>query len=224
MNLIWKIWRLQTTSTTNHQQVRIGASCSSIIELICGVPQGSVLGRVLFILYTAGIISLIENFRLTPHLYADDIQIYGSCPPAKVDVFSARLTACSCAVASWMQSNRLQLNSHYTEVLWCATIRRQYQLPRSPLLVDRTPDRPSPVRSWPNFIHADLVMRTRVQRTVCWWFAVLTQLHSIWHCANTTFQTLIVSLVLSRLDCENAFLVGLPACTFFADFSRLWTR
>jgi len=44
---------------------------------------------------------------------------------------SPKLTACSCAAASWMQSNRLQLSSDKTEVLCCATTRRQHQLPRS---------------------------------------------------------------------------------------------
>ena len=82
------------------QYVRIGTSCSSVIDLICGVPQGSVLGPVLFILYTAGLISLIESHGLTPHLYADDTRVYGSCPASDVDAFSAKLTACSCAVAS----------------------------------------------------------------------------------------------------------------------------
>jgi len=142
------------------QYVRIRTSCSSIIELICGVPKGPVL----FILYTTGIILLIESFGLTRHLYADDIQIYGSCPPAKVNVFSIRFTACSCAVASWMQSNRLRLNSDKTEALWGATTRCQHQLPRTPLLVDGIPIDPvQSVRDLGIFINADLVMRMHVQ-------------------------------------------------------------
>jgi len=79
---------------------------------------------------------------------------------------SPRLTACSCAVASWMQSNRLQLNSDKTEVLWCATT-RQHQLPRSPQLVDVTTIDPvQSVRDLGIIVDADLVMRTHVHRTV----------------------------------------------------------
>jgi len=140
------------------QYVRIGTSCSSVIDLICGVPQGSVLGPVLFILSTAGLISLIESHGLTPHLYANDTQVYGLFPASNVDAFSAKLTACSCAVASWMQSNRLRLNSDKTEVMWCAMTRCEHQLPRSPLLVDGTPM--NPVQSVCNlgiFVDADLV-------------------------------------------------------------------
>ena len=68
----------------------------------------------------------------------------------RTSMHSDKISACSCAVASWMQSNRLQLNSDKTEVLlWCATMRRQHQLPRSTLLVDGTLI--NPVQSVHNF-------------------------------------------------------------------------
>ena len=60
-------------------------------------------------------------------------------------------------------------------------------------------------------IDADLVMQTHVQRTVSRCFAVLRQLHQIRHSVPTdTSQTLVVSLVLTRLNYGNSFLAGLP--------------
>jgi len=63
-----------------------------------------------------------------------------------------------------------------------------------------------------SYIDADLLMRTHVHRTVsrtC--LAVLRQLRQIRHSVPTdTFQTLVVSLVLTRLDYGNSVLAGLP--------------
>jgi len=61
------------------------------------------------------------------------------------------------------------------------------------------------------YIDADLVVRTHVQRTVSRCFAALRQLRQIRSSVPPdTFQSLIVSLVISRLDYGNAVLVGLP--------------
>ena len=95
------------------QYVRIWTSCSSVIDLICSVPQGSVLGPVLFILYTAGLIYLIESHGLTPHLLCRR-HTGGSCPASNVDAFSAKLTACSCAVKNKSNySNRYRIDTQY---------------------------------------------------------------------------------------------------------------
>ena len=111
------------------QRVRRGATISSAVHLVCGVPQGSVIGPILFVLYTADLTALVKSYGLSPHLYADDTQIYGSCSPSHVDMFLSVVTDCVNAVADWMRSNRLQLNSDKTEFMWCATVRRQHSLP-----------------------------------------------------------------------------------------------
>jgi len=100
-----------------------------------------------------------------------------------------------------MKLNRLQLNSSKTEVMWYATSWRQHLLYTS-------------VRDLGIYIDADLSMRTHVQRTVSCCFAVLRQLRQIRRLIPpATFQTLVVALVLSRLDYGNGVLIGLP--TYF---------
>ena len=50
--------------TNRSQTVLVGSSFSDKSELVCGVPQGSVLGPILFSLYTSDLGRLIESFNI----------------------------------------------------------------------------------------------------------------------------------------------------------------
>ena len=104
-------------------------------------------------------------------------------------------------------------------ILWCATSRRQHQIPTIAVRVGADIVTPTTsVRDLGIFIDSDLSMRTQVTRTVAGCFAVLRllclsrQLRRI-HCSvpDPVFQSLVVSLVLTKLDYGNATLTGLPA-------------
>ena len=58
---------------------------SEVTVVDFGVPQGSVLGPLLYILYTAEIYGIIEEFGLKVHGYADDLQIFEHVFPQDVD-------------------------------------------------------------------------------------------------------------------------------------------
>jgi len=112
-----------------------------------------------------------------------------------------------------MRTNRLQLNTSKTEILWCTTSRCQHCLPTTPVRVGADHVLPSTkVSDLGIFIDSNVTMRSHVTRTVSGCFAVLWQLRSI-ICSvpDSVFQTLVVALVMPRLDYGNATLAGLRA-------------
>jgi len=167
----------------------------------------------MFVLYAAGLIALVESYGLSPHLYADDTQIYGSCSPSHVDMFLSVDTDCVNAVVDWMKSNRLQLNSVKTEFMWCATVCRHHCLPTvGPLIGSSTVTPSSAVRDLGVYIDSGLTMQSHVRQTVSRCFTVLRQLRTVRRQVPTSvFQSFIVALVLSRLNYCNSVLFGLPA-------------
>jgi hypothetical protein len=89
--------------------VRVGKVTSSLRSVVSGVPQGSVLGPILFLLYTRDLLRSIENCYSA---YADDIKIFGD--PQKTDL-QAKLNI----VTEWSKKWQIPLNTSKCCVLHC---------------------------------------------------------------------------------------------------------
>ena len=90
--------------------VRYNGCTSNTIILHCGVPQGSVLGPVVFILYYADVIKIASKQGLKVHSYADDVQLYDHAVANSCSTLVSRMSACVLEINEWMASNRLKLN------------------------------------------------------------------------------------------------------------------
>ena len=100
------------------QTIHINKSTSSIINVSCGMPQGSSLGPKTFIAYTEEINSVFADHRLDHHCFADDTQAYVATVPSQAHTIAPRVQHCIADVAAWCGARRLQLNPLKTEIMW----------------------------------------------------------------------------------------------------------
>lgn len=103
------------------QSVSINGTVSSAMTLMHGVPQGSVLGPLLFLIYMLGVGDVISNKGMYYKLYADDIQIYTSALPQHLPASAIKMEQCIDQVKDWLTTNFLCLNESKSECILLGT-------------------------------------------------------------------------------------------------------
>jgi len=116
--VVFSIGRLASFVQDRTQQVIYEGKLSRTVSVPFGVPQGSVLGPLLFVLYTAELSEVVAAHGLMLHQYADDCQIYIATPVSHASSSVTGLQDCLCQADAWMSSSRLRLNHKKTEVMW----------------------------------------------------------------------------------------------------------
>ena len=200
--------------TERSQYIQFRETFSSVHSVSFGVPQGSVLGPILFILYISDIIDIAKKIDLNVHVFADDIQLYGACSPSQVNLLSSRMSACVAALDSWLKTNSLHLNALKTNLMWIGTRQRLDQIDRRPIPVGAHFIHPaSSLRCHGFTIDSTLSLSPHVSKILSSCFGTLRQLRSVRRSITRPLAiSLVTSLVFPKLEYCLSVLSGLPDC------------
>lgn len=210
---------IESYLSPRHQTVCIRGSLSDPELLQYGVPQGSVLGPLLFGLYTQPLSEIIRTANVSHHLYADDTQLYMPFSPrssASQSFALQNIQNCVLLIKKWMDANYLKLNESKTELLCVKQPRVNYPL-SDPfcLSVCGSLIKPSDhVRDLGVMLDSNFDLQKQVN-TVC--KAAYFELHRISRVRDfideCALRDLIQWQVISRLDFCNSLYAGLSAVT-----------
>ena len=103
---------LKSYLNNRHQCFKVKDAYSSERTLVRGVPQGSILGPILFSCYLTPLSELLSSLEVSFHIYADDTSVYfavnDSVTPQSFSIFFG-------TIRKFFDSMKLKLNAEKTE-------------------------------------------------------------------------------------------------------------
>ncbi|KAK2160011.1 hypothetical protein NP493_1673g00000 [Ridgeia piscesae] len=120
---------LNSYITERYQRVAVDSATSADCVMKCGVPQGSVLGPILYCIYTRPIGDIVARHGLQYHCYADT-QIYMAVKHNQpITEAITKIEQCLTEVTDWYGKNQLKLNTEKSEAVIFLTSKQRNDLP-----------------------------------------------------------------------------------------------
>ena len=197
--------------------VKINNCHGNRITLLFGVPQGSILGPLLFILYCKDIESIALKYGIQVQIYADNTELYIELKTdADVVEIKSIVESCLNEIKAWMSTNFLKLNESKTELIIFNPPRHPYNVPFSdPNFNIKFNDSELKAVSFVESLGVKLTpafqLKSFILETCQSCNYQLSNLKIIKNSLNTSMRIMLVnSLILSKLDYCNSLLA---ACT-----------
>ena len=196
--------------------IQIGADKSSVSPCSFGVPQGSVLGPILFAVYVSPMAKIAAFHGTQQQQYADDTQLYIFLSSTSLTAQLSNLQSCIVSIQSWCIHNGLALNPTKTDAVCLGTSGRIASLGGPPILtMSGSSIHPSAdIKLLGVTLDSNLTFNKHVTNVCQSAFYHIRAFRHIRHFLDDeTAKTVAVAVVGSRLglDYANAVLYGAPA-------------
>jgi hypothetical protein len=190
-------------------RVKIGDILSNSRQLSTGVPQGSVLGPLLFNAFTSGLASIFSSSGVSAYYYADDTQFYVEFDPkSKESEMKARglVKDLFKKLSEWMLAHHLKLNEEKTMFLPICRDERQF----NPLHIGSNHINPSnSLRNLGFIFNQTLSISDHINYLKQSTFYHLRRINSIRNCVSFQCREILVhAFITSRLDFCNSLFYG----------------
>ena len=193
------------------QKVKVGSSVSPGTIMKCGIPQGSVLGPIMFSMYITPLQDIARKFHVHTHQYADDCQLYVEFMTA-AEESKQKIEQCVNSISGWMAANRLKLNETKTELVIFSPPTITPPLIINTIRVVETEIAPvDNVKDLGFYLQKHLNAERQVNALCSSTYYQIANIASIRKClSQASAEKLIHAFISSRLDFCNALYVGLP--------------